>query len=141
MEQEKIILSKTKRPQLKDLVIRPNITQKKTVGVLDCHVNGFRFSSNRGEVVDVAFSNIKHAFFQPCAKEIIAAVHFNLRNPVLINKKKVEDVQFYMESGQASEEIDGRRKGDLDDEDDEEEKERAMKRKIDREIEGFCKAC
>lgn len=42
-------------------------------------------------------SNIKHAFFQPADSEMIALVHFHLVNPIMVGKKKTNDVQFYTE--------------------------------------------
>lgn len=42
-------------------------------------------------------SNIKHAFFQPADNEMIALVHFHLTNPIMVGKKKTNDVQFYTE--------------------------------------------
>ena len=53
---------------LRDLYARPGVGQKKTKGNLQCHLNGFRYNSIKGDVIDVAFSNIKYAFFQPCEK-------------------------------------------------------------------------
>jgi nucleosome binding factor SPN SPT16 subunit len=135
------VLSKAKRPQLKNLTVRPNLGDKKTTGVLECQLNGFRFTSPKSESIDIIFSNIRHAFFQPCAQEIIAAVHFNLKNPLLINKKKIEDIQFYMEGGLTSEDIEGKKKGAFEDEEEEEDRERAKRKKIDREIEAFLKSC
>jgi nucleosome binding factor SPN SPT16 subunit len=32
---------------------------------------GFRFTSVRGDKVDILYNNIKHAFFQPCDGEMI----------------------------------------------------------------------
>ena len=39
-------------------------------------------------IVEIPFSNIRYAFFQPCEKEAIAAIHFRLKDPILIGKKK-----------------------------------------------------
>ena len=38
----------SKIPMLHDIIVRPAITGKKTIGVLECHANGFRFNSSRG---------------------------------------------------------------------------------------------
>lgn len=38
-----------------------------------------RYTSVRGDKVDVLYSNIKHAFFQPCEKEMIILLHFHLK--------------------------------------------------------------
>lgn len=40
---------------------------------------GFRFTSVRGDKVDILYNNIKHAFFQPCDGEMIILLHFNLK--------------------------------------------------------------
>lgn len=61
--QEDLILVKGKKELLENLVIRPNIVGKKTVGNLEIHQNGVRFTSQKGHNIDVTFSNIKHAFF------------------------------------------------------------------------------
>ena len=37
--------------------------------------------------------NIAHAFFQPADNEMITLVHFNLRDPIMVAKKKTSDVQ------------------------------------------------
>jgi len=60
---EELVTIKGKREVLENVVIRPNIVGKKTVGNLEIHQNGCRFTSTKGQNVDVAFSNIKHAFF------------------------------------------------------------------------------
>lgn len=100
-------------------------------------MNGFRYSTIKGETIDVPFSNIKFAFFQPCEKEIIAAIHFRLNEPILVGKKKTEDIQFYSEGGVVAEDVVGRGREDSDDE----EHQKDMKRKIDREFLAWTKAC
>ena len=39
-------------------------------------------------VSDVLFSNVKHMFFQPSEKELIVLLHFHLRAPIMLGKKK-----------------------------------------------------
>ena len=68
---ESIILIKGKRPCLQDLKMRPTLSGRKTVGTLEAHQNGFRFYTRKSERLDLLFSNIKHAFYQPCDDEII----------------------------------------------------------------------
>lgn len=93
---------------------------KRVTGTLECHTNGFRYTSLRGDKVDVLFNNIKHAFFQPCDHEMIVLLHFKLKvhelfillisnflsfliqNPVLFGKKKQSDIQFYTEVGEVT---------------------------------------
>jgi nucleosome binding factor SPN SPT16 subunit len=83
---------------LRDLAIRPSIQGKKTVGYLETHCNGFRFLSAKGQVIDITFSNIRNAFFQPCEDvDIIVLIHFRLKAPIMIGQKKHLDVQFYTE--------------------------------------------
>lgn len=68
-------------------------------------MNGFRFLTRKQEKLDITFSNIRHAFFQPCDKEMIILLHFNLHTPIMVGKKKVSDVQFYTEAGSQAEDI------------------------------------
>ena len=101
-------------------------------------MNGFRYNSIKGDIIDVAFSNIKYAFFQPCEKEIIAAVHFRLVEPIMVGKKKTEDIQFYSEGGVVAEDVVGRGRGE---DSDDEERQKEVKRRIDRDFLAWTKAC
>jgi len=47
--------------------------------MMTVYVPGFRFTSVRGDKVDILYNNIKHAFFQPCDGEMIILLHFNLK--------------------------------------------------------------
>ena len=42
-------------------------------------MNGFRYTSIRGDKVDIMYNNIKHAFFQPCDGEMIILLQFHLK--------------------------------------------------------------
>jgi len=84
-------------PRMADLTMRPFVSGKKTTGTLETHTNGLRFTSKKHEIIDVMFSNIKHSLFQPCENEVMVLIHFHLKNPVLIGKKKTKDVQFFTE--------------------------------------------
>ena len=69
-ELEQLTTNKAMRREVLDqVVIRPNIVGKKTLGALEIHQNGVRFSSVAGQKVDVCFSNVKHCFYQPCSGE------------------------------------------------------------------------
>ena len=48
-------------------------------GSLEAHTNGFRYTSIRGDKVDVLYNNIRAAFFQPCDSEMIILLHFHLK--------------------------------------------------------------
>ena len=105
VEQELLQTIKGKKPTLQDLKIRPNISGRKTCGVFECHLNGFRYVTSKNEKVEITFKNIKHAFFQPCDKEMIILLHFHLYSPIMIGKKKSFDIQFYTEAGMQTEDI------------------------------------
>lgn len=73
---------------LPDLWMRPAFGGKgrKAAGELQAHANGFRYTSGRGEEVDVMYRNIKHAFFQPAQNEMITLVHFHLIHPIMVGR-------------------------------------------------------
>ncbi|ESN94096.1 hypothetical protein HELRODRAFT_193835 [Helobdella robusta] len=101
MKQDTLIVNPNRgNPKLKDLYIRPNIVSKRITGSLEAHTNGFRFTSVRGDKVDILYNNIKNAFFQPCDGELVILLHFHLKNAILFGKKKHIDVQFYTEVGE-----------------------------------------
>lgn len=80
VKQDTLLLSQNKaNPKLKDLYIRPNVAQKRILGSLEAHTNGFRYTSVRGDKVDILYNNIKHAIFQPCDGEMIILLHFHLK--------------------------------------------------------------
>jgi nucleosome binding factor SPN SPT16 subunit len=52
-----------RRETLENVVIKPNLEGRKTIGNLEIHKNGISYVSTKGYRVDCPFSNIKHAFF------------------------------------------------------------------------------
>jgi nucleosome binding factor SPN SPT16 subunit len=96
--QEKLVKMRDQRiPRMADLTMRPFISGKKTSGTLEAHTNGIRFTSKKHEIVDIMYGNIKHSLFQPCENEVMVLIHFYLKNPVLVGKKKSQNVQFLTE--------------------------------------------
>uniref|UniRef100_A0A7N9CKK8 FACT complex subunit n=1 Tax=Macaca fascicularis TaxID=9541 RepID=A0A7N9CKK8_MACFA len=90
VKQDSLVINLNRsNPKLKDLYIRPNIAQKRMQGSLEAHVNGFRFTSVRGDKVDILYNNIKHALFQPCDGEMIIVLHFHLKNAIMFGKKQI----------------------------------------------------
>ena len=86
-------MSGGRREVLDNLVIRPNLVGRKTIGSLEIHQNGVRFQSAKGQKVDIVFSNVKHFFFQGCASdELIVVLHFHLKQPIQIGDKPAMDV-------------------------------------------------
>ncbi|XP_015778637.1 PREDICTED: FACT complex subunit SPT16-like [Acropora digitifera] len=104
VQQGNLILNPNKgNPKLKDLYIRPSITQRRSpvsATFIPTHCLGFRFGMYRGEHVDILYGNVKHAFFQPCDGEMIILLHYHLKHPIIIGKKKYRDIQFYTEVGE-----------------------------------------
>ncbi|CBZ50043.1 putative transcription elongation factor FACT 140 kDa [Neospora caninum Liverpool] len=145
MEQDKLILNRTgRRVLLKDLMIRPNIApgMRKLIGSLEAHTNGLRFTVNtRGQIdqVDITYSNIKHAMFQPCERELIVLIHFHLKSAIMVGKKRTQDVQFYTEAGTQTDDLDNRRNRSFHDPDEtqDEMRERELKRKLNNEFKRF----
>lgn len=139
VKQDTLILSSNKgNPKLKDLYIRPNIYSKRISGTLEAHSNGFRFTSVRGDKVDILYNNIKHAFFQPCDGEMIILLHFTLKNAIMFGKKRNNDVQFYTEVGEITTDL-GKHQH-MHDRDDlaAEQAERELRQKLKTAFKTFC---
>lgn len=141
MEQEKLVRTKNERvPRLADLTMRPVFAGRKTQGNLEAHTNGLRFTSTRGEIVDVTYNNIKYAIYQPCENEIMVLIHFHLKNPIMVGKKKQMDVQFYTEVVESSQAVDNSRRSMYDpDEMDDEQRERQLRKRLNQAFKEFCK--
>lgn len=139
VKQDTLVLSQNKgNPKLKDLYIRPNIVSKRITGSLEAHVNGFRYTSVRGDKVDVLYNNIKSSFFQPCDGEMIILLHFHLKHAILFGKKKHLDVQFYTEVGEITTDL-GKHQH-MHDRDDlaAEQAERELRHKLKTAFKSFC---
>lgn len=139
VKQDTLVLSSNKgNPKLKDLYIRPNIYSKRISGTLEAHSNGFRFTSVRGDKVDILYNNIKHSFFQPCDGEMIILLHFTLRNALMFGKKRNNDVQFYTEVGEITTDL-GKHQH-MHDRDDlaAEQAERDLRSKLKAAFKSFC---
>ncbi|XP_014676790.1 PREDICTED: FACT complex subunit SPT16-like [Priapulus caudatus] len=139
VKQDKLVINPNRgNPKLKDLYIRPNIVHKRISGTLEAHTNGFRFTSVRGDKVDVLYNNIKHAFFQPCDGEMIILLHFHLRNAIIFGKKKHTDLQFYTEVGEITTDLG--KHSHLHDRDDlhAEQAERELRHKLTSAFKSFC---
>ncbi|TPX56909.1 hypothetical protein PhCBS80983_g04205 [Powellomyces hirtus] len=97
VEQDNLQEVRGRRPlRLPEVYTRP-LVDKRFPGDLELHTNGMRYQSQlkTGQKIDILFSNIRHIFFQPCDHELIVIMHFHLKNPIMIGKKKTKDVQFY----------------------------------------------
>jgi len=141
VKQDKLVRTKNERvPRLSDLTMRPVFAGRKTQGNLEAHQNGLRFISNRGETVEIIYSNIKHAIFQPCESEIMVLIHFHLKNPIMIGKKKQRNLQVFTEVIDASQAVDAGRRNMYDPEEmDDEQRERQLRRKLNDAFKEFCR--
>lgn len=141
VKQDKLVRTKNERvPRLSDLTMRPVFAGRKTQGNLEAHSNGLRFISNRGESVDIIYSNIEHAIFQPCENEIMVLIHFYLKNPIMIGKKKQRNVQVFTEVIDASQAVDAGRRNMYDPEEmDDEQRERQLRKKLNEAFKDFCR--
>mmetsp|Transcript_15989 Transcript_15989/g.64504 ORF Transcript_15989/g.64504 Transcript_15989/m.64504 type:complete len:571 (+) Transcript_15989:474-2186(+) len=139
--QETLIKTRDQRvPRMTDLTMKPFMSGKKSVGTLEAHANGLRFVSKKQEILDIMYKNIKHALFQPCEQEVVVLIHFHLKHPIMIGKKKSHDVQFQTEVVDASVQLDAGRRSMYDpDELDEEQKERTLRKKLNEMFKEFCK--
>jgi len=139
VKQDSLVLSNNKgNPKLKDLFIRPNLFAKRIVGSIEAHTNGFRYTSIRGDKVDILYNNIKHAFFQPCDGEMVILLHFTLKNAIMFGKKKHIDVQFYTEVGELTTDLG--KHHNMHDRDDlaAEQAERELRNKLKSAFKVFC---
>lgn len=67
-------------------------------------------------------------------------IHFHLKNPIMIGKKKHSDVQFFTEVVDASQAVDNSRRSHFDpDEMDDEQRERQLRKKLNSAFKEFCK--
>jgi nucleosome binding factor SPN SPT16 subunit len=138
--QTKLIRIKDQRvPRLQEVTIRPQLSGRKCVGTLEAHQNGLRFTSSKAEILDVMYTNVKHAIFQPCDRTTMVLVHFHLKDFIMIGRKKVKDVQFYTEVIEASLNLEGSRRSAYDpDELDDEQREREMRKRLNLAFKEFC---
>eukprot|EP00548_Thalassiothrix_antarctica_P007330 CAMPEP_0194136608 /NCGR_PEP_ID=MMETSP0152-20130528/6618_1 /TAXON_ID=1049557 /ORGANISM="Thalassiothrix antarctica, Strain L6-D1" /LENGTH=1170 /DNA_ID=CAMNT_0038833343 /DNA_START=378 /DNA_END=3890 /DNA_ORIENTATION=- len=141
VQQERLVRTKNERvPRLSDLTMRPVFAGRKTQGNLEAHSNGLRFISTRSEIVDVMYNNIKYSIFQPCENEIMVLIHFHLKNPIMVGKKRQKDVQFFTEVVDASQTVDNNKRSMYDpDEMDDEQRERQLRKKLNAAFRDFCK--
>eukprot|EP01054_Gregarina_sp_Poly1_P002576 Gregarina_sp_Poly_1__2575@NODE_169_length_12074_cov_67_888981_g150_i0_p2_GENE_NODE_169_length_12074_cov_67_888981_g150_i0NODE_169_length_12074_cov_67_888981_g150_i0_p2_ORF_typecomplete_len1109_score224_10SPT16/PF08644_11/1_4e41Rtt106/PF08512_12/1_1e04Rtt106/PF08512_12/4_9e03Rtt106/PF08512_12/1_7e15FACTSpt16_Nlob/PF14826_6/1_3e13Peptidase_M24/PF00557_24/2_7e05Spore_coat_CotO/PF14153_6/2_2e02Spore_coat_CotO/PF14153_6/0_015BSP_II/PF05432_11/2_4e02BSP_II/PF05432_11/0_035Mucin/PF01456_17/36Mucin/PF01 len=112
---------------------------RKIIGQLEAHANGFRYSAPRCENIDLIYSNIAHAFFQPVKNEPTILLHFTLKSPIMMSKKKIKDLQFFTEAASTADDLDARRGRSTFDPDEflEEERELERKKKLNAEFKRF----
>eukprot|EP00658_Telonema_sp_P-2_P038688 TRINITY_DN27707_c0_g1_i1.p1 TRINITY_DN27707_c0_g1~~TRINITY_DN27707_c0_g1_i1.p1 ORF type:complete len:906 (+),score=344.45 TRINITY_DN27707_c0_g1_i1:113-2719(+) len=140
-KQEALVVTKRGNlPRLQELQMRPVASGRKSQGILEAHENGFRFSTVKGEKIDIMYNNIRHALHEPADNELIVLIHFHLKHPIMVGKKRHSDIQFYTELGEANESLDFRRSSMWDpDEIESEQREKKHKQEVNRRYEKFIK--
>jgi len=130
-------------PCIRDVHMRPTFgaQSRRTIGTLEAHSNGFRFSIKSGsEKIDILYSKVKHAIFVPCESiSLIVMIHLNLKEPIMIGRKRTQDVQFLTEVAALTEDLSQRKAGSAYDPDEimEEQREREMKERLNRIFKEF----
>ncbi|CAM9584449.1 unnamed protein product, partial [Choristocarpus tenellus] len=138
--QAKLIKTRDQKvPRLEDLTMRPTLAGK-TTGALKAHSNGLRFTSQKQDVVDILYANIKHAFYQPCSGSFDTKVvlHFSLRHPIMVGKKAHKEIQVSTEAMDSTVNLDGVKKSHYDpDEMMEEQRERMLRKRLNSAFRDF----
>ncbi|KAL0227632.1 hypothetical protein RCL1_003775 [Eukaryota sp. TZLM3-RCL] len=140
--QDSLKLARGRPIVMRDVIMRPNISGRKTTGILEIHANGIRFTSIKKEVIDILFSNIRVPLFQAAESDLLVILHFHLKFPIMVGKKKQKDIQFVKEVVPESASLDsttqarGRREAD---ELQEEEREKRRKMELNSEFFNFAK--
>lgn len=132
------MLAGARAHRLRDVNMRPHVSGRKSTGTVEIQANGIRYTSNKGEKVDILYRNMQNCFFQPAQKEHLVLLHFHLRNGIMVGKKKQTDVQFYVEVISQSDALDQVRRNGYDpDELDEEQRERQLRNRMNAEFKAF----
>jgi nucleosome binding factor SPN SPT16 subunit len=146
VEQAELIILKERpkeRPAtLNDVSMLPslNLRGNRCMGRLRAHVNGFRFNAEKLGEVDILYSNVKYFFFQRGEKELKVLIHFYLKNPIMIGRKKTKHVQFFTEVQEGGVDLGGRGGDRFDpDEIEDEDRHRRLVQKLNKIFAQFCK--
>jgi nucleosome binding factor SPN SPT16 subunit len=135
--------SKGRLEQLKDISMRPKLGRgRRTNGALQIHLNGLRFRCEQTHTnVDVIYANIKHFIFQKTDKAShVVMLHLHLKHPILVNKKKCNDISFYTEAVEVSAALNRNRSSMYDpDEMEQEQREKRMRRSLNKNLLNFCR--
>jgi len=134
----KLVPGVGKAPTLVDVQMKPVLSGRKAIGYLKAYGNGFRFTTQRGETVDFAYDNVRHAFFQSSENDIKVIIHFSFRRPIMLGKKKVYDLQFFTEVMEESMSVNTTRIDGYDrDEIEQEQREREKRNKLNNLFASF----
>eukprot|EP00927_Polykrikos_kofoidii_P082060 TRINITY_DN8051_c0_g2_i1.p1 TRINITY_DN8051_c0_g2~~TRINITY_DN8051_c0_g2_i1.p1 ORF type:complete len:1181 (-),score=263.83 TRINITY_DN8051_c0_g2_i1:81-3560(-) len=130
-------------PCLRDLNMRPTMGagSRRTIGTLEAHENGFRFSvKGNTEKLVVMYSQVKHAIYEPCeGYSLIVLLHLRLKEPMMVGKKKTHDLQFFTEVQAQTEDLTQIKVGSAHDPDEimEEQRDRELKERLNKVFKDF----
>jgi len=131
-------------PSIRDVSMRPSMgsAKSKPVWNLEAHHNGFRCGvrGSATEKLEVLYSQIKVAIFQPCERRSLTVlIHFHLNEPVMVNRRKTYDLQFYTEVRAQTEDLSMRRSANAYDPDEilQEQREEEMKVRLNKVFQDF----
>ncbi|CAK9065495.1 FACT complex subunit SPT16 (Chromatin-specific transcription elongation factor 140 kDa subunit) (FACT 140 kDa subunit) (FACTp140) (Facilitates chromatin transcription complex subunit SPT16) (hSPT16) [Durusdinium trenchii] len=131
-------------PSIRDVSMRPSMgsARSRPVWNLEAHANGFRCSvrGSATEKLEVLYSQIKVAIFQPCEKRsLLVLIHFHLNEPIMVNRRKTLDLQFYTEVRAQTEDLSMRRSANAYDPDEiiQEQREEEMKERLNKVFRDF----
>ena len=137
--EEPLRIERGRNPRLNDVLVNPPLAGRRCPGSIEAHSNGFRFMSNKGQKLDIIYKNIRFAFFQKSEKELIVLIHFRLKKPIIVGKKKTVDVQFFTEIAEFSTDINSRTTQYEEEEIEQEQRARERKKRLNEEFDNFCK--
>lgn len=97
---------------LKNIKMRPAPAAGKQGfrGNLEVHENGLRFVAIAAAPIDMLYANVKHFIFEPSKNSLATIFHVTLKQPMLIGKKKSDELSFYADVLEASESVESTRK-------------------------------
>ena len=105
IDQQGLVMSRTLDKILKDVKCYPNPRVSSTgrstgvpiAGHLEVHVNGTRYVQRDSNPLIILFNNVKTCIFQPSENDPKVLLHFHLKQPIQVGKRKTVDVQFYLD--------------------------------------------
>lgn len=131
-------------PCIRDVSMRPSMgsARSRPVWNLEAHQNGFRCGvrGSATEKLEILYSQINVAIFQPCERRsLMVLIHFHLKEPIMVSRRKTFEIQFYTEVRAQTEDLSMRRSANAYDPDEilEEQREEEMKVRLNKVFQDF----
>ncbi|KAL6122459.1 hypothetical protein NUSPORA_00496 [Nucleospora cyclopteri] len=92
VREQGVLRERQRKIALTDLVMKTDykVSSRKNTSSFELHENGFKYND-----CHFLFSNIKHVFYQLGDYENYSLVHFNLKEPIMVNGKPTRNLQFH----------------------------------------------